>query len=51
MGLSKSLIPKKAVVRLGNGEQWTVSYSLLFLVMDGVYMHGGQLCIEGEVIR
>lgn len=50
-GVVEKLNPKKAVVRLGNGEQWTVSYSLLFLVMDGVSMPGGQLCIEGEVIR
>lgn len=50
-GIVEKLNPKKALVRLGDGEQWTVSYSLLFLVMDGVSIQGGQLCIEGEVIR
>lgn len=49
-GVVEKLNPKKALVRLGNGEQWTVSYSLLFLVMDGVSVQGGQLCIEGEVV-
>jgi hypothetical protein len=50
-GVVEKLNPKKVLVRLGDGEQWTVSYSLLFLVMEGVSSHGGQLCIEGEVIR
>ena len=50
-GVVEKLNPKKALVRLSDGEQWTVSYPLLFLVMDGVSSHGGQLCIEGEVIR
>ncbi len=49
-GVVEKLNPKKALVRLGNGEQWTVSYSLLFLIMDGVSVQGGQLCIEGEVV-
>ncbi|MCX7116663.1 MAG: hypothetical protein NTW94_01890 [Legionellales bacterium] len=50
-GLVEKRNPKKALVRLNDGEQWTVSYSLLFLVMDGTSSHGGQLCIEGEVVR
>lgn len=49
-GVVEKLNPKKSLVRLGNGDLWTVSYSLLFLVMDGVSVQGGQLCIEGEVI-
>ena len=49
-GVVEKLNPKKALVILGNGEQWTVSYSLLFLIMDGVSVQGGQLCIEGEVV-
>ena len=39
-GVVEKLNPKKALVRLGNGEQWTVSYSLLFLVMDGFSVQG-----------
>lgn len=50
-GVVEKLNPKKALVRLGNGDRWTVSYPLLFLVMDGVSIQGSQLCIEGEVIR
>lgn len=50
-GIVEKLNPKKALVRLGDGEQWTVSYSLLFLVMDGISIQSGQRCIEGEVIR
>jgi hypothetical protein len=50
-GMVEKLNPKKALIRLGDGQQWTVPYSLLFLVMDGVSIQGGQLCIEGEVIR
>ena len=50
-GVVEKLNPKKALVRLGDVEQCTVSYSLLFLVMDGVSSNGGRLCIEGEVIR
>ena len=49
-GVVEKLNPKKALIRLGGGEQWTVSYSLLFLIMDGISIQGGQLCIEGEVI-
>ena len=49
-GVVEKLNPKKALVRLGNGEQWTVSYSLLFLVMDGFSIQDGQLCIEGEIV-
>jgi len=50
-GVVEKLNPKKALIRLGDGAQWTVPYSLLFLVMDGVSSYGGQLCIEGKVIR
>jgi hypothetical protein len=50
-GVVEKLNPKKALVLLGNGEQWTVSYPLLFLVMDGFSTQNGQICIEGEVIR
>lgn len=52
-GIVEKLNPKKALIRLGNGDQWTVSYSLLFLVMDGTAdsEKNGPLCIEGEVIR
>lgn len=50
-GVVEKLNPKKALVRLGNGDRWTVPYPLLSLVMDGVSMQGGQLCIDGEVIR
>lgn len=50
-GVVEKLNPKRALVQLGNGEQWTVSYPLLFLVMDGVSVQGGRACIEGEVIR
>ncbi len=49
-GLVEKLNPKKALVRLGNGERWTVSYPLLFLVMDGAVnsTRNEPLCIEGE---
>jgi hypothetical protein len=49
-GLVEKLNPKKALVRLGTGECWTVSYSLLFLVMDGAInsIRNEPLCIEGE---
>lgn len=50
-GVVEKLNPKKALIRLGSGDRWTVPYSLLFLVMDGVSTQGGRLCIEGEVIR
>ena len=51
-GVIEKLNPKKALIRLGNGEFWTVSYSLLFIVMDGVSIdQDTRLCIEGEVIR
>ena len=50
-GVIEKLNPKKALVRLGDGAQWTVSYSLLFLIMEGVSIHDKQLCIEGEVIH
>jgi hypothetical protein len=51
-GIIEKLNPKKALIRLGNGELWTVSYSLLFLVMDGVITkQNNQLYFEGEVIR
>jgi hypothetical protein len=50
-GVVEKLNPKKALIRLGGGEQWTVSYSLLFLVMDGVSIQDSPLYIEGEVIR
>lgn len=51
-GVIKKLNPKNAVVQLNSGETWTVHYSFLFLVMDGVSMTtNGNLLIEGEVIR
>ena len=33
-GVVEKLNPKKALIRLGNGELWTVSYFLLFFIMD-----------------
>ena len=50
-GVIKKLNPKKALIRLGNGEQWTVSYPLLFVLMEGVSTQNKNLCIEGEVIK
>jgi hypothetical protein len=50
-GVIEKLNPKKALIHLGDGQQWTVSYPLLFLVMDGVSIQSRSLCIEGEVIR
>lgn len=50
-GLVEKLNPKKALVLLGNGDRWTVSYPLLFLVMDGMSLQNGQLCIEGEIVN
>ncbi len=51
-GVIEKLNPKKAMIQLGTGERWTVPYSLLFFVMDGVVTkQNAQLCIEGEVIR
>jgi hypothetical protein len=50
-GVIEKLNPKKALIHLGDGQQWTVSYPLLFLVMDGVSIQSRNLCIEGEVIR
>lgn len=51
-GVIKKLNPKKALIQLGSGELWTVSYSLLFLVIDGVPIdQDARFCIEGEVIR
>jgi hypothetical protein len=49
-GVIEKLNPKKALIRLGNGEQWTVPYSLLFLLMEGISIQDKSLCIEGEVI-
>lgn len=51
-GLVEKLNPKRALVRFGTGERWTVFYSLLFLVMDGMAnsMLNEPLCIEGEFI-
>lgn len=51
-GVVEKLNPKKALVRINSDELWTVSYSLLFMVMDGAKTtNNGLLCIEGEVIR
>lgn len=51
-GIVEKLNPKRAVISLSNGEQWTVSYPLLFPVLDGgVSVQRGYACIEGEVIR
>ena len=50
-GVIEKLNPKKAVIRLSNDERWRVSYSILFVVMDGVSVQGENLCIEGEIIR
>lgn len=50
-GVIEKLNPKNALIRLSDGQQWTVSYSLLFLIMDGVSIQSRNLCIEGEVIR
>jgi hypothetical protein len=50
-GVIEKLNPKKALIHLGDGQQWTVSYPLLFLVMDGVSIQSRNLCIEGKVIR
>lgn len=50
-GVIIKLNPKKALIRLGNGERWTVSYPLLFLLMEGVSTQNKNLCIEGEVIK
>jgi len=50
-GIIEKLNPKNALIRLSNSEKWTVSYSLLFITIDGISIQGKQLCIEGEVIR
>ncbi len=50
-GIVEKLNPKKALVRLNSDERWTVSYSLLFMVMDGTTADNNQLWIHGEVIR
>jgi len=50
-GTVAKLNPKKALVRLSHGQCWTVPYSLLFLVMDGMgSTESNALCIEGEFI-
>ena len=50
-GLVEKLNPKKALIRLNHGECWTVPYSLLFLVMDGVSsISSNALCIDGKFI-
>lgn len=49
-GIVEKLNPKKALIRLDNCEQWTVSYSLLFLIINGVAIKGGKTYIEGEVV-
>ena len=46
-GIIKKLNPKKALIQLSNDAQWTVPYSLLFLVMDGSSIPP---CIDGTVI-
>lgn len=51
-GVIEKLNPKKALVRLGNGEGWRVPYGLLFPIMDGVAADlNAPLCIEGEVVH
>lgn len=52
-GVIKKLNPKRALIRLGTGEYWRVTYSLLFTVMDGEVStaKNNHLCIEGEVLR
>lgn len=52
-GIVEKLNPKKALVRINSDELWTVSYSLLLMVMDGAITsaNNSPLCIEGEVIR
>jgi hypothetical protein len=49
-GVIEKLNPKKALIRLDNKEQWSVSYSLLFLLIDGAYIRDKNLCIEGKVL-
>jgi len=52
-GVIEKLNPKRAVIRLGNGELWSVAYTLLFLVTEGEYGRAfhAPLCIEAEVLR
>lgn len=50
-GVIEKLNPKRALICLADGEQWAVSYSLLFLLIEGVPSQNKNLCIEGEVIR
>lgn len=50
-GVIEKLNPKRAVISLSNGEEWTVSYPLLFPVIDGASAQRGFACIEGEVIK
>ena len=52
VSIVEKLNPKKALVRLGNGEGWRVPYGLLFPIMDGVAADlNAPLCIEGEVVH
>ena len=51
-GVIQKLNPKKAVVLLNDGQRWSVPYSLLFLVMDGVSVdEKGCLLIEGDIVK
>ncbi len=51
-GIIKKLNPKKAVVKLNNGDTWNVHYSYLFLITDGVSVDtNGNLLIEYDVVN
>jgi hypothetical protein len=50
-GVIEKLNPKRALVKLDNGQRWNVTYPCLFLVVDGHTVKDDLLCIEGEVVR
>lgn len=50
-GIVTKLNPKRALIQLSNGDEWFVSYPLLFLVIDGLSTQIELPWIEGEVIQ
>jgi len=49
-GVIEKLNPKRALMRLSNGQRWNVGYPLLFLVMEGDVIKDAPLYIEGELV-
>lgn len=49
-GVVVKLNPKRAVVKIADGGEWTIPYPMLFPVLDGSCCQSTGLLLEGEVI-